>query len=164
MEASGTGNMKFMMNGALTVGTYDGANIEMLEELGEENFYRFGQNEEELVRLRKDSAYRPRQWLETDPRIKRVIDAILGDRFSENEKGVFKPLIDSLLDHDPFFVLTDLGAYLDIQKRISEDFKDTKRWWRRSLLNVARSGHFSSDRTVREYASAIWKVEPTPRS
>lgn len=164
MEASGTGNMKFMMNGALTVGTYDGANIEMLEELGEENFYRFGQNEEELVRLRKDSAYRPRQWLETDPRIKRVIDAILGDRFSENEKGVFKPLIDSLLDHDHFFVLTDLGAYLDIQKRISEDFKDTKRWWRRSLLNVARSGHFSSDRTVREYASAIWKVEPPPRS
>ncbi len=160
MEASGTGNMKFMMNGALTVGTYDGANIEMLEAVGEENFYRFGLMDDAITAMRRDGTYSPRDIVEHDPRVKRVIDAIRDDRFSANEKGLFAPLLDNLLDHDPFFVLADLPAYLDVQQRIGEDFQDVRSWTRRSLLNVARSGYFSSDRTVREYSAAIWDVAP----
>jgi glycogen phosphorylase len=159
MEASGTGNMKFMMNGALTVGTYDGANIEMIDEVGEENFYRFGHTEDALAALRRAGKYVPREWVEKDSRIRRVLDAIRDGRFSNGAKDTFKPLLDTLLDHDPFFVLADFAPYLDAQQRIGRDFTDERAWTTRSLLNVARSGFFSSDRTVREYGTVIWGVD-----
>jgi len=156
-EASGTGNMKFTMNGALTVGTLDGANVEIREAVGAENFFLFGMTVEEVTAL-KAKGHRPRDLYYADPRLKGTLDAIASDVFSPGEPGLFKPVIDSLLDHDPYLILADFAAYCACQDRVDAAYLDPERWTRMSILNVARSGSFSSDRTIRQYAEEIWKV------
>jgi starch phosphorylase len=156
LEASGTGNMKFAMNGALTVGTWDGANIEMAEQIGTENMYIFGLRAEE-VEATAQAGYRPQALYEASPVIRRVIDAIGSGRFGR-EAGHFQCIVDSLLRHDTFFLLADFEAYVHAQELISADFRDPKAWHRKALLNIARMGMFSSDRTIREYAKDIWGV------
>jgi starch phosphorylase len=160
-EASGTGNMKLALNGALTVGTLDGANIEILEAVGEENVYIFGLRADEVADLQRRGAYDPRGRYEKSERLRHVIDALASDRFSPREAGIFRPFVDQLLHHgDPYFVLADFDAYCAVQARAAHDYRDREAWARRSALNVARMGYFSSDRTVREYARDIWKLEP----
>jgi len=152
LEASGTGNMKFAMNGALTVGTWDGANIEMAEHIGEENMYIFGLRAEAIEQMRAQG-YSPRSFYERSPRLRRVIDAIAAGRF-----GQFQTIVDLLLGGDHFFLLADFDHYVDTQERISADFRQPDAWTRKAILNVARMGYFSSDRTIAEYAREIWGV------
>lgn len=162
-EASGTGNMKLSLNGALTIGTLDGANVEIREAVGEENFYLFGLRAEQVAGLRANGGYDPRERYEASPAIRRVLDAIGGDRFSAGEPGVFRPLLENLLDHgDPYFVLADFESYAATQERVAEDFCDAVGWSRRAILTVARVGRFSSDRAIREYAEQIWGLAPVP--
>ncbi len=158
-EASGTGNMKFAMNGALTIGTMDGANIELREEIGAENFFDFGMNAEEVHTLR-DEGYRPRDYCERDEELRAVLDLLESGLFSHGDTQLFKPIIDQLLDYDPYFVLADFGAYRDCQRAVSEAYLDRDRWLKMSILNTARSAKFSSDRTIREYCEEIWRVDP----
>jgi starch phosphorylase len=160
-EASGTGNMKFCMNGALTIGTLDGANIELREEVGAENFFLFGLSAQEVAAL-KASGYRPRELYESNQRLKDVIDLIRTGLFSRGDTELFRPLVDGLLEHDPYLVLADFDSYLEAQQRVSQAWRDAGRWTRMSILNTARSGRFSSDRTVREYLSDIWHASPVP--
>jgi len=160
-EASGTGNMKFSMNGALTIGTLDGANIEIREEVGAENFFLFGLSAPEVYAL-KTKNYRPMDYYEADQALRDVIDLIRSGFFSRGDTELFRPLIDGLLHHDPYLLLADFQSYVDCQARVSEAFGDTERWTRMSILNTARSGKFSSDRTIREYCSDIWGVKPVP--
>ncbi len=156
-EASGTGNMKFMMNGALTVGTLDGANIEMLAEAGAENMFIFGLTAEEIA-ARDARGVRPAEASEQDARVARVLQAVRANRFCPRQPGLFTDLVDGLLQRDPFFVLADLGAFIDVQERVGRAFLDQDGWTKKSILNVARSGKFSSDRTIREYARDVWGV------
>jgi glycogen phosphorylase len=158
-EASGTGNMKFTMNGALTIGTLDGANVEIREEVGAENFFLFGLTVDQVAALRS-KGYAPHDWYLKDPVIKGVLDALLGETFSPGEPGLFKPIVDSLLGGDPYMVLADFAAYDACQAEVSTAWKDQEKWTRMAVLNTARSGKFSSDRTIREYATDIWKVRP----
>jgi starch phosphorylase len=160
-EASGTGNMKFALNGALTVGTLDGANIEIRERVGENNFFLFGLTAEEAMALR-EGGYDPRSYYEADPELKRAVDALGDGTFSSGDKGIFRPIVDSLLDRDEYLLLADYAAYVAIQDRIDTAFRDTERWTRMSILNAARCGYFSSDRTIREYCRDIWQVEAVP--
>jgi starch phosphorylase len=156
-EASGTGNMKLSLNGALTIGTLDGANVEILEAVGAENMYIFGLETAALADLRARGAYDPRTHYEGSQTIKRVLDAVAEGRFSGNDPGLFRPILDTLLAHgDSFFVLADMEAYLAAQARAAADFVDRDAWARRATLTVARMGRFSSDRSVREYATDIW--------
>ena len=160
-EASGTGNMKFAMNGALTVGTLDGANIEIREEVGAENFYLFGLTAEQ-VRDERARGYRPLDRYHADPALREAIDLIRDGFFSGGDTELFKPLVDNLLHHDPYMVLADFDAYRACQERIGEAYRDVGHWTRMSILNTARSGRFSSDRCIREYCSEIWNVAPVP--
>ncbi|MTW21648.1 glycogen/starch/alpha-glucan phosphorylase [Allochromatium palmeri] len=160
-EASGTGNMKFSMNGALTIGTLDGANVEIREAVGEDNFFLFGMTAEEALQ-RQMTGYRPWEHYQSDAKLKSDIDLINSGLFSHGDTQIFRPLTDNLVNHDPFMVLADYRAYLDCQKTVSETYKDTQRWTRMSILNVARIGHFSSDRAIRDYAEHIWKITPKP--
>ena len=160
-EASGTGNMKFSMNGALTIGTLDGANVEIREEVGADNFFLFGLNAEEVERTLADG-YRPRDIYAGNPELKGVIDLIGSGLFSHGDRGVFQPLIDNLLQHDPYLLLADYAAYIACQEQVSAAYRDPARWTRMSILNVARMGKFSSDRTIAEYCRDIWRVTPTP--
>ncbi|MCX8087588.1 MAG: glycogen/starch/alpha-glucan phosphorylase [Rhodocyclaceae bacterium] len=160
-EASGTGNMKFSMNGALTIGTLDGANIEIREEVGAENFFLFGLTAEEVARMQA-AGYRPRDFYERDLELKGALDLIGSGLFSHGDRSVFAPLIDNLLNSDPYFVLADYAAYVACQEGVSAAWRDTQRWTKMSILNVARIGKFSSDRTIREYCRDIWKVGPAP--
>jgi starch phosphorylase len=160
-EASGTGNMKFSMNGALTIGTLDGANVEIREEVGAENFFLFGLTAEEVYSLQR-SGYQPSAYYRSNPELQRVIERIRSGHFSGGDQELFKPLLDSLLFHDPFMLFADFAAYVDAQKQVGEAYRDRERWTRMSILNVARMGKFSSDRTVREYCRDIWKVKPVP--
>jgi starch phosphorylase len=161
-EASGTGNMKFAMNGALTIGTLDGANVEIREAVGEENFFLFGLTVPE-VRALKRAGYNPWDWYRGNPDLKAVIDAIGGGTFSPSEPRLFQPVIDSLLHGgDTYLLLADFAAYVAAQERVSEAWLDYERWTRMAILNVARSGCFSSDRTIRQYAEEIWDVGPIP--
>jgi starch phosphorylase len=161
-EASGTGNMKFALNGALTIGTLDGANVEIREEVGAENFFLFGLTVEEVQALRR-RGYDPRAHYRNDPLIRRVLDALSGSTFSPGEPGLFKPVVDSLLDGgDPYLVLADFAAYDACQAQVSQAWEDPERWTRMAILNTARCGKFSSDRTIREYAEEIWKVKGVP--
>lgn len=160
MEASGTGNMKFALNGALTIGTLDGANIEIREEVGFENFLHFGLTAEE-VRARRAGGYNPRAVYEFNPELKRALDMIGTGFFSPGEPDLFKPVVSALLDHgDWFMVLADYSSYLEQQERAASLFCDVQGWTRASILNTAGMGRFSSDRALREYASTIWGVRP----
>jgi starch phosphorylase len=158
-EASGTGNMKFAMNGALTIGTLDGANVEIHQMVGAENFFIFGLTAGE-VRDLKARGYHPRSYYETNPILKSVIDAISRGVFSRGEVELFKPVIDDLLTRDEYLLFADFQAYLESQQRVSEAFQDREDWLRKSILNVSRVGYFSSDRAVREYCELIWKAKP----
>ncbi|NJD57324.1 MAG: glycogen/starch/alpha-glucan phosphorylase [Nitrospirae bacterium] len=158
-EASGTGNMKFSMNGALTIGTLDGANVEIREEVGPENFFLFGLTAEEVQDLRM-KGYSPRSYYESNAQLKAAIDQIGSGHFSRGDAQLFRPLVDNLLDHDPFMLLADYQSYIDCQDRVSSAYRDQDRWVRMSVLNVARMGKFSSDRSIREYCEHIWKIKP----
>jgi len=158
-EASGTGNMKFAMNGALTIGTLDGANIEIREEVGAENFFLFGLTTPE-VEQRKQQGYKPRAIYEANPRLREVLDSLSSGEFSHGDKGLFAPLVDSLLSGDEYMLLADYQSFVDCQDRVSEAYKDQEAWTRMSILNVARIGKFSSDRSIREYCADIWKTWP----
>ena len=160
-EASGTGNMKFMMNGALTIGTRDGATIEMAEEAGEENFFLFGLTAEQVAGSR--GWYSPYWHYENEPELRGALDSIFGDHFSRDEPGVFTPICQMLLDHGDYFMhLADLTAYNNAQQRLGQLYADKEAWSRAALLNVAHSGKFSSDRTIAEYAADIWNAQPCP--
>jgi starch phosphorylase len=162
-EASGTSNMKFMMNGALTIGTRDGATIEMAEEAGEENFFLFGLTAEEVVDSR--GWYSPQWHYDNEPETRAALDLIFSDHFSRYEPGVFSPLRDVLLTHgDHYLHLADLKSYLEADQRLLELYGDQDAWTRKAILNVASSGKFSSDRTIAEYARDIWNVTSCPVS
>ncbi|MFH1790608.1 MAG: glycogen/starch/alpha-glucan phosphorylase, partial [Candidatus Omnitrophota bacterium] len=156
-EASGTGCMKFMMNGALTIGTYDGANIEIAEAVGEDNIFVFGRRVEELKNMA--GSYNPREFIERSPVLSEIMRLIKNNFFSTAEPGIFDPIWDSIENADRFFVAADFDAYLAMQENVSRLYSDRKKWTEKSILNVARSGRFSSDRTVAQYADDIWKVK-----
>ncbi|WNZ24499.1 glycogen/starch/alpha-glucan phosphorylase [Leptolyngbya sp. NK1-12] len=160
-EASGTGNMKFSLNGALTIGTLDGANVEIREEVGTENFFLFGLTAQEVVDL-KARGYKPTEYYQSNPELKLVIDQMASGFFSPKEPGLFMSIVDSLLHSDEYMLLADYQSYVDCQERVSEAFRDQDNWTRMSILNVARMGKFSSDRTIAEYCRDIWDVEPMP--
>jgi starch phosphorylase len=158
-EASGTGNMKFALNGALTIGTLDGANIEILEEVGEENIFIFGMTAEEAEFERKNISRTPWQICQLNESIKNVIESIADGSFSNGDKELFKPLVDSLMDkHDPYLLLLDLESYIECQNKVSDAFLDTDAWARSAILNVARMGKFSTDRTIKQYSEEIWSI------
>jgi len=159
-EASGTGNMKFAMNGALTIGTLDGANIEIREEVGAENIYIFGLTASAIAEMRALRSYDPRQYYESDPSLKRVLDALASDRFCPAEPGSLKWIPETLLSRDDYFVIADFASYIATQARISREYLEPALWTRKAILNVARISRFSSDRTVREYAREIWGLTP----
>ncbi|MHC1741572.1 MAG: glycogen/starch/alpha-glucan phosphorylase [Syntrophobacteraceae bacterium] len=160
-EASGTGNMKFSMNGALTIGTLDGANVEIREEVGAENFFLFGLTAEEVASLWK-TGYCPEDYYRANVELQGVIERIGSGHFSNGDRELFKPLVDSLMFHDTFMLFADFGAYVEAQKRVDAAYRDQEHWTRMSILNTARMGKFSSDRAIREYCRDIWKVKPVP--
>ncbi len=160
-EASGTGNMKLALNGALTVGTYDGANIEILERVGAENFFLFGLRVEEVTALRT-AGYRPHDYYEANEELRRAIDQIANGAFAAGDPSLFEPIVRSLLDRDEFMVLADYAPYITCQEEVDRRFVDVQGWTRSSILNSARCGFFSSDRAIRQYADEIWKVSPLP--
>jgi starch phosphorylase len=160
-EASGTGNMKFAMNGALTIGTLDGANIEIREAVGAEHFFSFGMTVEDVQR-RQAQGYRPYDHYQADEELRTVVDAIGNGAFSNGDRELFKPLVDDLLGPDPYMLLADYRSYVDCQERVGEAWRDPERWTRSSILNVARMGRFSSDRSIREYCRSIWHIKPVP--
>jgi starch phosphorylase len=158
-EASGTGNMKFMLNGALTIGTLDGANVEIREEVGAENFFLFGLSAPEVEEL-KQLGYQPADFLASNDELRSTLDLIANGYFSHGDREVFRPIVDNLRYADPFLVLADYAAYLDAQEKVSTAWVDTEGWTRKSILNCARSGRFSSDRAIVEYCDDIWHVPP----
>jgi starch phosphorylase len=158
-EASGTGNMKFSMNGALTIGTLDGANVEIREEVGAENFFLFGLTAEE-VQATWRGGYDPVALYKDNDELRAVIDLIAGGHFSRGDRGLFMPIVDSLLRSDPYRLLADFPSYVECQGRVSATYADPERWTRMSILNVARMGKFSSDRSIRDYCARIWHADP----
>jgi starch phosphorylase len=160
-EASGTGNMKFSMNGALTIGTLDGASVEIREEVGEENFFLFGLTAEEVIAI-KSRGYDPMEPYRADGDLREALDQIRSGLFSGGDRELFRPLVHSLLYHDEYMLLADFRSYAESQERVSSLFRDERAWTRTSILNVARMGRFSSDRSIREYCERIWKVKPSP--
>ncbi|MGB3082631.1 MAG: glycogen/starch/alpha-glucan phosphorylase [Candidatus Omnitrophota bacterium] len=157
-EASGTGNMKFMLNGALTVGTWDGANIEIAKEVGEDNIFVFGHKVEEITELRQ-KGYNPQEWIQNDPLLSEVIELIKSDFFSQGESQIFKPILDAITGGDEYMVCADFKDYVSAQDRAAEAYADRDGWVRRSIINAACSGRFSSDRAIAEYADEIWNVD-----
>lgn len=162
-EASGTGNMKLAMNGALTIGTLDGANVEIREEVGADNFFLFGLTADQ-VREVQSSGYQPRQVYEKNPVIREVLDFIASGALANGNADLFQPLVGNLLHHDPFLVLADFQAYIDCQGRVSRLWADPAAWTRCSILNVARMGKFSSDRSIRDYCAKVWRMKPGVRA
>jgi starch phosphorylase len=160
-EASGTGNMKFSMNGALTIGTLDGANVEIREEVGAENFFLFGLRAEEVQQTQK-TGYRPWDYYHGNGELKAVIDLINSGFFARGDSNLFRPLINSLLYGDPYFLLADYQSYVDCQEKVSQAYQNPEHWSKMSILNVARMGKFSSDRSIREYCQDIWDIEAVP--
>ena len=158
-EASGTGNMKFSLNGALTIGTLDGANVEIREEVGAENFFLFGLTAAEVAEV-KASGYRPRDYYEQNAQLREVIDFIAGGGLARGDTELFRPLVENLLNDDPFLLLADYQSYIDAQERVSALWRDTRAWTRQSILNTARMGKFSSDRSIRDYCERVWKIQP----
>ncbi len=162
-EASGTGNMKFSMNGALTIGTLDGANVEIRDEVGAENFFLFGLTEAQVTQTRNEG-YQPRDIYHANTELKAVIDRIAGGEFSRGDRDLFRPLVEHLLSHDTYLLLADYASYIECQEQVSEAYRDVSRWTRMSIINAACMGKFSSDRTIEEYCRDIWNVEPVPVS
>ncbi|KWX66471.1 glycogen/starch/alpha-glucan phosphorylase [Mycobacterium sp. NAZ190054] len=158
-EASGTGNMKFMINGALTIGTLDGANVEIRQEAGAENFFLFGLTESQVEKVKADG-YRPLSFVESDPELAAVLELIARGEFTGGDTEVLRPIVDNLLHHDPFLVLADYRSYVDCQDEVSRAWLDRDKWSRMSIRNTARSGKFSSDRAIRQYCDEIWGVGP----
>ena len=160
MEASGTGNMKMALNGALTIGTLDGANVEIMEEVGRENIFIFGLTAEEVVALRT-GGYDAGKYVENDPELKQVLDMIGSGFFSPDEPGLFAPIVRRLIDEgDYYMLLADYRSYVAAQEEVSRVFLNPGEWTRRSILNTANMGKFSSDRSILDYASDIWNVQP----
>jgi starch phosphorylase len=159
-EASGTGNMKFMLNGSLTIGTLDGANVEMLEEMGSDNMFIFGMNVDEVNALAK-KGYNPREYYDKNPELKQCIDEIASGFFSPEDPGMFRDIANSLLNNDKYMLLADYEGYIKCQEKVSATYANQDAWMRKSLMNIAASGKFSSDRTIAQYAREIWGVEPT---
>ena len=160
-EASGTGNMKFCMNGALTIGTLDGANIEMREEIGAENFFLFGLTASGGA-CPQDRRLSAHGLLSGNQHLKEIVDLIRGGYFSQGDTELFRPLMDNLMYHDPYMLFADFASYVAARRKVSEVYRDAEIWTRMAILNTARSGRFSSDRTIREYCSEIWRVRPVP--
>jgi glycogen phosphorylase len=158
-EASGTGNMKFAMNGALTIGTLDGANIEIRDAVGHENFFLFGLTAEEVAGA-KAQGYSPRSIYEANAALRETIDLIASGFFADGDRELFRPLVESLLYRDDYMLFADYQAYIDCQRKVSEAYRDQTNWTRMSILNSARVGRFSSDRSIREYCRDIWNVSP----
>jgi glycogen phosphorylase len=158
-EASGTGNMKFALNGALTIGTLDGANVEIREEVGAENFFLFGLTADEVEEVKR-SGYRPRDYYEQNSTLNEVIDFIASGALARGDAELFRPIVENLLDRDPFLLLADYQAYIDAQEQVSTLWRDQQAWTRRSILNTARMGKFSSDRSIRDYCARVWKIQP----
>jgi starch phosphorylase len=156
-EASGTGNMKLALNGALTIGTLDGANVEIREQVGVENFYLFGRTAEEVQAIKR-AGYRPEEILQGDAELQGALDLIGSGHFSPGEPGRYEPLLSSLRSRDEYLVLADYRSYVEVEAEVSRDFGDREAWNRRAVLTVARMGFFSSDRAIREYAREIWHV------
>ena len=158
-EASGTGNMKFMMNGAITIGTYDGANIEILDAVGDDNFFLFGLKAEEVEQMRHD--YQPQQIIDDDPDLQAVIYLLESGHFNLFEPNIFNDIIASLKSpHDPWLTLADFRSYVDAQEEASAAYRDREKWLHMSIINTASSGFFSTDRTMQEYNTDIWKLKP----
>lgn len=151
--------MKFAMNGALTIGTLDGANIEIREEVGPENFFLFGLRAEEVSKL-KSEGYRPQEYVDSNPRLREVLGLVSSGYFSQGDQRLFRPLVDELTHRDEYMLLADYQSYVDCQDRVSQVYRDHAQWTKMAILNVARIGKFSSDRAIREYCRDIWKVEP----
>ena len=160
-EASGTGNMKFALNGGLIIGTLDGANVEIRQEVGEENFFLFGLKSDQVDEI-KAQGYQPRQYYENNGELKAVIDSLAAGVFSNGDKNLFQPIVDNLLNEDPYLLLADYQSYIHCQSQVDQAFKNQENWRRMSILNVARMGRFSSDRAVQEYCQDIWQVEAVP--
>ena len=158
-EASGTGNMKLSMNGSLTIGTLDGANVEIRDAVGAENFFLFGLTTEEVID-RQRTGYSPRAVYDENPRLREVIDLIASGFFSSEDPTLFRPLTDHLLDHDTYMLLADFDAYVKCQGEVSKAYLDPPKWHSMAVKNIAKMGMFSSDRTIREYAKEIWGAEP----
>jgi starch phosphorylase len=153
--------MKLAMNGALTLGTLDGANIEIMQEVGEENIYIFGLTPDDVRWYHERGSYNPRELCSSDPVLRRVMDSIASDRFCPGEQGLFRWIVDEILDRgDRYFLMADLPSYVDASRRAEGDYQDPRLWARKAILNVARTGIFSSDRTIREYARDIWHIRP----
>jgi starch phosphorylase len=161
MEASGTGNMKFSMNGALTIGTLDGANVEIRQEVGAENFFLFGLTVEEVMAL-KAGGYSPMDYYQGNEELRAVIDLISAGHFSHGDRDLFRPLVDSLLYDDRYLLFADYQSYIDCQDKVGQTFMDKNRWTRMSILNTARMGKFSSDRSISDYCRDTWKAKPQP--
>lgn len=159
-EASGTGNMKFMLNGALTVGTMDGANVEIYEEVGKDNIFIFGLSAQETARMYADHSYNPWTVYEYDNRIKRIMNSLVDGTFAPEYPDIFRDIYNSIIGRDEYFVLEDFASYVDIQEKVSQAYKDKDNWAKMAVINTAKSGKFSSDRTIREYASEIWNIKP----
>ncbi len=157
-EASGTGNMKFMLNGAITLGTMDGANVEIVEEVGQENAVIFGLSAQEVIDFEHNHQYNPRDIYNSDGRIKKVVDQLVDGTYTNEDANLFRELYDSLLNVDQYFILKDFASYADAQKRIDEKYRDAKEWTKSSLMNIAKSGKFSSDRTIEEYVQELWHL------
>ena len=160
-EASGTGNMKFALNGALTIGTLDGANIEIMDEVGKENFFLFGLTAPEVCDL-KALGYQPMDYYHGNPELREVIELLRGGFFSRGDTELFRPLVDGLLGADPYLVMADFQSYTDCQRQVSQAYGDAEHWARMSILNTAHSGKFSSDRSIHQYCDTIWKAQPVP--
>jgi starch phosphorylase len=159
-EASGTGNMKFALNGALTIGTLDGANVEIRQEVGAENFFLFGLTVDEVQRVRQ-GGYNPWEYYRANKELRQVLDSIAAGTFCPSEPRLFQPIVDALLHGgDPYMLLADFAAYADCQAEVAETYRDVEKWTRMAVLNTARVGWFSSDRTIQEYADDIWGVTP----
>jgi starch phosphorylase len=161
-EASGTGNMKFAMNGALTIGTLDGANVEIRDAVGQENFFLFGLTAEEVAQTKADG-YRPATYYEANPELREALDLIAAGYFSNGDRELFRPLVESLLTRDDYMLLADYQQYVECQQRVSGAYANRADWVRMSILNAARVGRFSSDRSIRDYCRDIWHVGPVAR-
>ncbi|MBI4726718.1 glycogen/starch/alpha-glucan phosphorylase [candidate division TA06 bacterium] len=160
MEASGTGNMKFALNGALTIGTLDGANVEIMEEVGPDNIFIFGLKADQVSELRQQG-YDPKKYYDSDPRLKKVVEMVAGGYFSPEEPGLFRPLVENLLNQgDRYMLMADFADYLRCQREVDQTFLQPDLWLKKSIYNVARMGKFSSDRSIAQYAGEIWKVHP----